>query len=61
MEQYERYEHRPGGMAYPQASPCRPGEDDWFDVDGDLDDFIFYDGSGWPSDEDEDGGHVSRR
>ena len=59
MERYERYESSPGGMAYPRTSPCQMGEDEWFDVAGDLDDFIFYDGGPWPAEEDP--GHVSRR
>lgn len=55
----ERYEQKVSGLAYPQAPDGPRAAYDWFDVAGDLDDFIFYDGWQWSPDEDP--GPVSRR
>lgn len=56
MEQYKSEKH---GFSFPAPSGDLP-DDDWFDVAGDLDDFIFYDPSFWEDDHGE-GRYTSNR
>lgn len=55
----ERYEEQTGGLAYPRTPDEQRAAYDWFEVAGDLDDFIFYDGWQWSSEEE--AGPISRR